>query len=88
MKPSIGLGVVPGEQSFFHENERNDQERSHRSETERTIFKKVGTCPALAHRGSRMRYKGNFVDINFFLVRKIIFMVSFIFSLPEQSIRC
>ena len=28
----LGLGVVPGEQSFFHENERNDQERSHRSE--------------------------------------------------------
>ena len=23
-----GLGIVPGEQSFFHENERNDQELS------------------------------------------------------------
>ena len=28
----VGLGVVPGEQSFFHENEQNDQEQSHRSE--------------------------------------------------------
>ena len=26
---NLGLGVVPGERSFFHEN---DQERSHRSE--------------------------------------------------------
>ena len=28
----VGLGVVPGEQSFFHEKEQNDQEQSHRSE--------------------------------------------------------
>ena len=26
------LGVVPGERSFFHENKRNDQERSNGSE--------------------------------------------------------
>ena len=25
----IGLGVVPGERSLLHENERNNQERSH-----------------------------------------------------------
>ena len=28
----VGLGFVPGERSFFHENKRNDQERSDRSE--------------------------------------------------------
>ena len=28
----LGLGVVPGERSLFHENERNYQERFHRSE--------------------------------------------------------
>ena len=36
--PHIGLGVVPGERSFFHENERNDQERSHRSEKRKFDF--------------------------------------------------
>ena len=35
--PHIGLGVVPGERSFFHENERNDQERSHRSEKKENL---------------------------------------------------
>ena len=29
MVVDIGLGVVPGERSFFQENERNYQERSH-----------------------------------------------------------
>ena len=30
--PCLGLGVVPGERSFFYENEQNDQERSYHSE--------------------------------------------------------
>jgi hypothetical protein len=29
--PSVGLGIIPGEQSFFYKNERNYQERYHRS---------------------------------------------------------
>ena len=28
----LGLGILPGEQSFFHENKGNYQERSHPSE--------------------------------------------------------
>ena len=32
MKVQIGLGIIPGERSFFHENERNDQEQSYYSE--------------------------------------------------------
>ena len=31
-KVKVGLGALTVERSFFHENERNDQERSHRSE--------------------------------------------------------
>ena len=33
----IGLGAFLVEQSFFPENERNDQEQSHRSEKKRTL---------------------------------------------------
>ena len=42
----IGLGAFLVEQSFFPENEQNDQERSHRFEkTERLerILKNIGT---------------------------------------------
>ena len=41
----IGLGIVPGDRSFFHKNERNDQEWSIRSKKkEGTKFlKKVET---------------------------------------------
>ena len=33
----LGLGALTVERSFFAENERNDQERSHRSEKKRTL---------------------------------------------------
>ena len=43
----LGLGVVPGKQSFSHKNERNDQERSDRSENNNKrregVLKNVGT---------------------------------------------
>ena len=32
IEPSLGLGAFLVERSFFPENERNDQERPHRSE--------------------------------------------------------
>ena len=35
----LGLGVVPGERSFFHENERNYQERSHRSKKKEQTYR-------------------------------------------------
>ena len=33
----VGLGALTVELSFFAENERNDQERSHRSDKKRTL---------------------------------------------------
>ena len=43
----LGLGVVTGERSFFHENEQNDQEQSHRSEKKNKriecVHKNIGT---------------------------------------------
>ena len=33
----VGLGVVLKEQSFFHKNERNHQEQSHRSKIKRNV---------------------------------------------------
>ena len=43
----LGLGVVPGERSFFHENKQNDQERSHRSKKKNEhiegVLKNIGT---------------------------------------------
>ena len=35
MKVQIGLDIIPGERSFFHENEQNDQEQSYYSKKER-----------------------------------------------------
>ena len=32
MKVQIGLDIIPGERSFFHENEQNDQEQYYYSE--------------------------------------------------------
>ena len=32
MKVQTGLGIIPGERSFFHENEQNDQEQYYYSE--------------------------------------------------------
>ena len=37
MNPRVGLGAFMVERSFFPENERNDQERPHRSEKKRTL---------------------------------------------------
>ena len=34
----VGLGALTVERSFFPENERNDQERSHRSEKKTNAF--------------------------------------------------
>ena len=45
-KVKVGLGALTVEQSFFHENERNDQERSHRSkkkERSELVLKNFGT---------------------------------------------
>ena len=51
------LGVVPGERSFFHENERNDQERSHRSKKKNErierVLKNIGTiCKVTEQEGN------------------------------------
>ena len=64
---NLGLGVVPGERSFFHENERNYQEQSHRfgkknehsfyNETER--FQKRGTKDLAEDTCSRTRNEGS-----------------------------
>ena len=47
MVVDIGLGVVPGERSFFHENEQHYQERSHRSKKKNEhierVLKNIGT---------------------------------------------
>jgi len=37
----LGLGAFLVERSFFPENERNDQERSHRSGKKRTLIERV-----------------------------------------------
>ena len=43
----VGLDVVPGEQSFFHKNERNYQERYHcskkKNEHIERVLKNIGT---------------------------------------------
>ena len=47
MVVDIGLGVVPGERSFFHENEQHYQGRSHRSKKKNEhierVLKNIGT---------------------------------------------
>ena len=38
---NLGLGVVPGQPSFFHKNKRKDQERSHRSKKKNERIERV-----------------------------------------------
>ena len=58
----VGLGVVPGERSFFHKNERNDQERSQCSEKKNErierVLKNVRTiCKGTEQNGTEIALK-------------------------------